>query len=190
MRNRKRFIILLSALLSFSCVSFGKPIEVIYLIPANFTGGVIIIYNQPDGITPETTKDGTIIFQIPKDGLIKVKEPLERTAYKFSYYFVDEKGNRTPIEYLYPGHYVRNPGDKTSKSFDTISEDETNNKTFAMIHTTKNFVVGQQQVYLHNFMIGHPKDYDVLYIQTSDKEFLIQETLMNKSQSKPKRQKN
>ena len=180
MRNRKRFIILLSALLSFSCVSFGKPIEVIYLIPANFTGGVIIIYNQPDGITPETTKDGTIIFQIPKDGLIKVKEPLERTAYKFSYYFVDEKGNRTPIEYLYPKHSVKNPGGTTSRNMNEVTENESNNKIFALNHTTSNFGEERQKTYIYSFLIEKPAIALQAFIQTEDRIFIIQEELLKK----------
>lgn len=165
-------VLLLSNL---SCVSFAKPGEIIYLIPESFTGGVIIVFNQPDGITPETDKDGAIIYKIPKDGLIKVKEPITKTAYDSKYYFVDDKGKRTLIEYLYPGHYVRNPGDTVSKSFDTISEEETNNKTFAMIHTTTNFGIQGEKVYIHNFIVGKPKDYQILYIRASEKidEFQI-----------------
>lgn len=58
---------LLFLILNFSCVSFAKPGEIIYLIPENFTGGVIIVFNQPDGITLETDKDGTIIYRVPKE---------------------------------------------------------------------------------------------------------------------------
>ena len=169
MYNRKRIVVFLLLLLSLSCVSFAKPTEIIYLIPEGFTGGVIIVFNQPDGIMPEKDKDGTIIYRVPKDGLIKVKEPLAKAAYEFKYYFVDGKGNRTPIEYLYPGNYVRNPGDTVSKSFDTISEDETNNKIFAMIHTTINFKIQGDKIYLYNFIVGKPKDYQLLYLKTSDK---------------------
>lgn len=76
------------------------PTNVIYLIPKDFTGGVIIIYDQPDGITPETTADGTIIYRVPQDGLLKVKSKFERRNFRFKYYFVDDKDNRTEIEYL------------------------------------------------------------------------------------------
>ena len=169
MKKHLKIIVRLIIALNLSCVTFAKPTEIDYLIPQDFTGGVIIVFNQPDGITPETSNDGTVIYRIPKDGLIKVKAPLKNVPYEFKYYFVDEKGNRTPIEYLYPGHYVRNPGDTVSKSFDTISDDETNNKIFAMIHTTTNFGSQNDKIYFHNFIVGKPKDYQLLYLKTSDK---------------------
>jgi len=116
MNKLRKSIILLCVLASFSCSLFGKPIDVDYLISEGFTGGVIILYNQPDGIMPETTKDGRIVYRIPNDGFLKVKSPLKRIAYKFNYYFVDAADKRTPIEYLYPKYYVRDRGDATSKS--------------------------------------------------------------------------
>ena len=48
--NRKRVTILLLILLNLSCISFAGTVKIKYLIPEGFTGGVIIVFNQPDGI--------------------------------------------------------------------------------------------------------------------------------------------
>ncbi len=175
MKSPKFICIFLLILLTFSCVRVPNPSKIIYLIPRGFTGGVIITYNQPDGITSEKTDDGSIIFRVPNDGLIKVKEPLNRDAdYNFSYFFFNERGDKTPIEYLFPEHYVRNSGDITSKSFDTISEDETNNQIFAINHTIHNFGTGEQKVYIYSFIIEKPAIALQAFLKTQDRIFDIQ----------------
>lgn len=184
---RKIFILLL-ILLSFSCVSYSKPTEIIYLIPEGFTGGVIILYNQPDGITPEKTDDGKIIFHVPKDGLIKVKEPLERTAYRLTYFFVDEKGNRTPIEYLYPNHSGGNPGDPSSREINDIKGEEAKNKVFVLQHRTTNFNVAGERVYVHNFIVEKPVIALRTFLKTSDRIFDIQKEMLIKEKAGKEKQ--
>ncbi len=66
----KKFIVLLIVLLNLSCVSFARAVKVEYLIPEGFTGGVILVFNQPDGITPETGKDGMMKDQFSNVELI------------------------------------------------------------------------------------------------------------------------
>ena len=168
MNQLRQSLILLLVSLSLACSLFAKPTDVIYLIPEGFTGGVIIIYNQPDGITPETTDDGTIVYRIPNDGVVKVKSPLDEGRYRFRYYFVDEKGKQSEIEYVYPKAYVRNPGDTTSKSLDSITEDERNNGIFIMNHRTISFKNNGSKIVLYALSVGHPKDSGFLYSKTLD----------------------
>ncbi len=177
MRKLKQISILLLALLSFSCFSIANPNKAVYLIPEGFTGGVIVLYNQPDGIIPETADDGTIIYRIPKDGFLKVKPPLKKVAYKFNYYFVDAQDKRTEIEYVYPKYYVRDRGDTTSKSLDTINEDERNNGIFAMFHETTNFNGRGEKVYLYRFVISKVKDIDIIFNKNEDKINDIQRSI-------------
>ena len=178
MRDRKRIVVFLLLLLTFSCVSFAKPTEIIYLIPEGFTGGVIIVFNQQDGITPEKDKDGTIIYRVPKNGLIKVKEPLAKAAYELKYYFVDDKGNKTRIEYLYPRYSGGNPSDPNSRETDKVTEDESNNKVFASDHETTNFNVGGEKVYIHSFIVEKPISALHTFMQTSHRIFDIQRELL------------
>lgn len=165
-------------LVSLSCSLFAKPTEVVYLVYDNYAGGIIILYNQADGIEPEKTKDGTIVYRIPKDGFLKVKPAFERTAYKFRYYFVDAEDKRAEIEYLQRAHYVRDPGDTTSKSEDSITEDERTNQIFAMLHETANFTVSGDRVYIHSFIVATPKDSLDIYMKTQRKMFDIQKGLL------------
>ena len=183
MSNRKNIIVWLIIALNLSCVTFAKPVKVDYLIPENFTGGVIIVFNQPDGITPETSADGTVIYRIPIDGLIKVKEPLNRNVYELKYYFVDEKGNRTPIEYLYPKHSVRSQGVKTPRNIDEVTEDESNSKVFASFHETSNFNVSGEKVYVQSFIVEKPINTLNTFTQTEDRVFNIQRELLNGKKS-------
>lgn len=164
MNKLKQTVILFCVLLSCSCSLLGKPTDVNYLIPKGFTGGVIILYNQPDGITPETTKDGAIIYRIPKDGFLKVKQPFKRSYHKLNYYFVDAADKQTPIEYLQPEYYVRDRGDTTTKSHDSITEDERNNQVFVMNHRNVTFDLNGNKAVINGFIIGNPKDVTSLYV--------------------------
>ncbi len=189
MKKLKQFTILSFILLNLACVSFSKPTEITYLIPEGFTGGVIIVFNQPDGITPETTQDGTIIFRVPKDGLIKVKQPLEKTVYKLNYYFVDEKGNKTRIEYLHPQYSVKNPNDPSWRNTDEVTEEESKNEVFASDYRTTNFNVSKGRVYINSFIIEKPIIALDTLLKTIDKIFDIQIELLKKESSATKQQK-
>ena len=68
-----------------------------HLLPAGYTGPVVIVYGDPMGITLESSlKDGQILeFGIPP--VLHVKTPLQRAFYCIDYYYIDADGNRTPI---------------------------------------------------------------------------------------------
>ena len=168
------FFLLLS--LCGSCSFFRQEAE--FLIPAGYEGGVIVLFNQPDGIELEKNNDGTIIYRIPQDGFLKIRNAFERKNYKFSYFYVDKDGNRTAVEYLFPETYVRDPGDTTSKSFDRISKEEHDNGIFVTGHRNSNFNTKDGRVFLTCFSIGKPKDAINIYIKTDDKIFKIQKNIL------------
>ena len=148
-------------------------------MPAGFTGGVIILYNQPDGVTPAVSKDGTIRYYIPKNGFLKVNTNEPEEIYNYSFYYVDAKNNITRLEYILP------QGSSMSKfinlrSVDTISEDETNNKIFVMNHRSIGFEANGNKGPLYAFSVGLPKDSRHIYLQTLDKRDEIEERLSNK----------
>ena len=175
MNHIKHLAVVVLLLLCCSCGLFAKPIEVHYLIPAGYKGGVVVLYNQADGVEPQTTEDGTFVYKIPKDGFLKVKPKFERKYYKFRYYFVDAQDKRTEIEYLYPDTYVRDRGDTTSRREGEPSEEEHNNKIFVMNSETKNFSVPSgERVFINTFIVYTEKDSLKVYGQTSDRVFDIQ----------------
>ncbi len=169
MRNiLKRTIILAFVLLSASCSTFAKPIKIEYMILTGFTGGVIVLYNQPDGIKPEILPDGTVRYLIPKDGFLKVNTPEPEAIYDYVFYYVDEKNNQTPIEYIEPhGSTALERGD--SRSVDTITEEERNTKVFAMNHRSIGFEANGNKGPLIAFSVGLPKDSRSIYLKTLDK---------------------
>lgn len=178
MLHLKRIIVLWNLIFSLSCSLLAKPTDVVYLIPENYTGGVIVLYNQPDGIEPEKAKDGTIIYRIPQNGFLKIKSPFERKTYRFKYYLVDANNKRTEIEYLYPEGYVRGVGEENQKSHDTISEAERENTTFVMNHRNSNFNAKDGRVFLTCFSVGKPKDSEKIYTDTDRRIFKIQEEIV------------
>lgn len=132
----------------------AQPVEINYLIPENYRGGVIVFFDQPDGITPEKTENGGYIYRIPADGLLKIKTPIGKTGYKFNYYLVDAQGNRTRLEYIYPTNYVGNPNNSTLRRNGEITGDERKNKVFAENHETNNYNGRKGKVYFFSFVVG------------------------------------
>lgn len=137
-----------------SCSIRAKSADVIYLIPKNFEGGVVIFYDQKDGITPDF--NGTeYVFIIPKDDVIKTSIDAKTAGGKPSFFLVDENGKRTELEYLYPGGPKYPDGLRTVRD---ISNEERDNKVFAMIYEQGNFNAANRVIYYRSFLIGKPKD--------------------------------
>ena len=180
MKRQIKIIVLLLILMNLSCLSFAKPKAVAYLMPEGFTGGVIILYNQADGSIPETANDGTVLYRIPKDGLLKLKQSFEENVFRYNFYYIDDKDNLMPIEYVQLAYYVRDPGDTTTKTLDTLTEDERNNRIFIINHRTTTFDIRGEKVYLQNFIIGKPKDADNLLTKLEFRIADIEEELSNK----------
>ena len=82
----KQIIILALILLSVSCATLAKPTKIEYMMPAGFTGGVLVLYNQADGIKPEIAADGTVRYRIPKDGFLKGNTDEPEAIYNDGFY--------------------------------------------------------------------------------------------------------
>ena len=179
MNKIKHLTIVALLWLCCSCGVFAKPVQVDYLIPAGYKGGVLVLYNQPDGVEPQTMQDGTLVYKIPQDGFLKVKAKFERKFYKFKYYFVDVNEKRTEIEYLYQRTYVRDKGDTTSRREGELSEEEQSNTVFVMNSETSNFAIPPgERVFVQTFIIYTEKDSLKIYDQTSHKVFDIQRKML------------
>ncbi len=175
---KKQLLILFICLLSVSCSVFAKPVKIMYLLPEGFTGGVLVLYNQADGVNSEVSKEGTIKYRIPKDGFLKVKGDFPEDVYNFNFFSVNSKDELTSIEYIErsfvpPGMNLRN--------FDELTEDEKNNKIFAMNHRTIGFEIQKKSVPLYAFSIGYPKDSSSYYDKTLDKVEEIEKDLNKKT---------
>lgn len=138
------------------CSVGAKTANVIYLIPEKFEGAVVIFYNQKDGIVPDFN-GMEYVFTVQLDGVVKVNIDAKTVGGKPSFFLVDENGKRTELEYLYPGGPKYSEGLRTMRD---ISNEERDNKVFAMIYEQGNFNVnaGNRVIYYRSFLIGKPKD--------------------------------
>jgi hypothetical protein len=103
-----------------SCQKLGE--ETIYLIPKNYEGNVLVIFDQPDGA--DTLYEGNRrVYKIDTTGVLKTKFKANYGIRNMDlYYAVDDAGNRTKLKYL--------------TIVDTLRE---NNVVVCMIHETGNY---------------------------------------------------
>lgn len=74
-RLRRRYLALL-ALVVLAAIGFGvdrsRRMPLIYVIPENYAGPVVALFDQPDGVEPARTKDGLEV-RVPENGILKIK---------------------------------------------------------------------------------------------------------------------
>ena len=75
--------------------------EEVFVLPQNFKGIVVIAYDQKDGLD-DTIEDGKFIYRIPQNGVMKLKRKEVTTLSKSWYYFEDEQGKRTILDFCFP----------------------------------------------------------------------------------------
>lgn len=102
----------------------------IYLIPKGYTGDVIILFNQPDGVTPDV-ESGLYVYKVPEDGILKVQTRGVTGIVNNSYYYVGEGNERQKIEYLrVTGD--RSPTGEPQNKFGNINRNEYEHTVFVM----------------------------------------------------------
>lgn len=90
---------LLFVLVTLSFWGCEKQYKSIRLIPKGFQGAVAIIYKVKNGrICPE--EKGTVIYEIPSNGILKVQREVFYGNQEHEFYYVDSLGNREPLPYL------------------------------------------------------------------------------------------
>ncbi len=93
---RKIFIILFAITIFFSC---NTAEEEIYILPKDYTGYVILIYNQEDGLEKKYI-DGKRVYEIPSSGILKTQfEPNTGWAEFSEFYYENIKSDIIPYTY-------------------------------------------------------------------------------------------
>jgi uncharacterized lipoprotein YehR (DUF1307 family) len=137
----------------------------VYLIPQDYNGEVVILYNQTDGILPDL-ENGAYVYRISEDGVLKVKSNRKKGVVNKNYYYLNANGNRQRIEYLYPGGREIKESRQQRLSFDNISQNEYENKVFVMNSvngTFGRFNVKDIPTQYSSFIVGKPKEGNFLY---------------------------
>ena len=107
-----------------SCGRQGE--NCIYLIPRDYEGNLIIIYDQKEGKDP-VYDNQTRVYTFDKSGVLTTKFKANYGIQQNQYYYVDSLGSRTNIKYNLPArltsnkeHVVLNLG--TGNDFDTTQK--------------------------------------------------------------------
>jgi hypothetical protein len=83
------------------CPNRKRSSPAIYLIPESYTGTFYIIYNVPKG-SPSKYENGVPIFEVPSSGVLitqaKGSDVWEENPPNWHFYYVNNKGDRTPIK--------------------------------------------------------------------------------------------
>ena len=73
----------------------------VYLIPQGYRGPVIVAFEQADG-QPERRASDTLIYAVPRSGILKTQASFPDGFRQISYYYVDGQGKRQRIPYHSP----------------------------------------------------------------------------------------
>jgi hypothetical protein len=160
----KSFIILLLLILISSSCNSTK--EAIYLLPDGYTGAVVILFVQPDGITL-SVENGFNVYKIPESGVLKVKSEPILTVHNEKFFYEKANGERTPIEYVHPTGRGKTWSDNP-KTFDQIKPDD--NTVYAMRREVGTFHTGvSQPTRFRSFLIGKVSEGEKLYKQLENR---------------------
>jgi hypothetical protein len=89
--------------LAFITCASRSAEQTTFLIPKNFQGNVLIIFNQKDG-GPAEYEGESRIYRIPESGVLRTQfEPSYGISKMDEFYLVDSLGDRKKLEYLYGG---------------------------------------------------------------------------------------
>ncbi|MBL3655330.1 DUF6843 domain-containing protein [Fulvivirga sediminis] len=81
-------------------IQVNKPSDDVFIIPANFSGTIVLIYRQEDGAKKEY-ENRKRIYRIPQNGILKTQFDLKGESAKFGeYYFLTDNGDIVKIEFF------------------------------------------------------------------------------------------
>lgn len=96
---KKIFYYLIFLIVSFSSCSQNIGRNTIRLIPKNYVGPVLIIFDQKEG-QPIEYENENRIYKIPFNGILKTSFSANYGIQSHEFYYVDEKGSRTKIPFI------------------------------------------------------------------------------------------
>jgi hypothetical protein len=100
------------------CCAFGQQTieQVIYLIPSGYMGNVYIFHNVPDGVPLKREEGGALVYEIPKDGVLRSQSPEITEVYVPQYFYVTPDGTRERITGFWPSTIHDTPENRADKT--------------------------------------------------------------------------
>lgn len=72
--------------------------SVTHLIPDGYVGPVVVVYDDPNGVTPKYNDEGGVVYEIPSDGVLRLNTPTPEAAlYDVKYFYVRADGTREEL---------------------------------------------------------------------------------------------
>ena len=90
----------------FLLLSCNQANESICLIPKDFTGVVVIIFDQKNGSSPEI-ENGKNLYRIPASGVLRTQVKANYKVEGHEYYYVDSLGIRIAIPAILPQEWEK-----------------------------------------------------------------------------------
>ena len=107
MKLKKIFILILSTLL----LSCNRVEDEIFILPKNYTGYILVIYNQPLSGAEVQYKRGKRVYEIPSNGILKTQFSNESGLRSFSEFYYEKISLENKIPYVLPRNDI--PTDST-----------------------------------------------------------------------------
>lgn len=71
------------------------------MIPKEFQGVVVVLFDETDGTKPEYEGDARI-YKIPQDGILKTQFTAPKVTGSYSFFYRDSNGKMNPMTYYSP----------------------------------------------------------------------------------------
>lgn len=112
LRNFLLVCLLLSVLFS-ACQRRGE--DVVYLMPENFQGNVLIIFDQKNGVD-SSYEGGKRVYKIDTTGVLRTKFNKNYGKHQSFFYQLDKNNTRIPLRYILPVH-IENISPESKETF-------------------------------------------------------------------------
>lgn len=148
---------------SFSISCFTNVPSRITVLPENYLGVVIIVFD-PSSRKEPLIRNGQITYEIPESGILFVDSPPIYQFLKDEYFYQTTEGARQKIRYLYPAGGSWKDKDVT---FDNVHQDSA--EVFSMVDELGTMEIKGKTVIYRSFLVGMAKDVDTLANQVQKK---------------------
>jgi len=116
MKNGKVITCVISIILTILFTCKNKGVNEVYILPNDFNGPVIVIFNNANGVAETLNYKGDRILEIPSSGLLKTKSKFQEGWRDIKYF----RKNGIELKYLWPDDILWNDTLNKNKINDTI----------------------------------------------------------------------
>ncbi len=88
-------MLVVSLLAAFGCEASGS---MTHLTPDGYVGPIVIVFDDPKGITPRLDHKGGVVYEIPPNGVLRLNTPApEAGLYNINYFYLRSDGTTAEL---------------------------------------------------------------------------------------------